>query len=448
MAINYTVNSCYEPLFYSKKRYHLIMGGRNAGRSYAASQLIEALMRGLTGKQVRIAIMRQNHVDIRSSIYQSCLDFFESSGFLNEPSLQVIDSRMVIKYKPNGKSYTNMIVPKAFRTSTSQTAKLKSLAGFTHIFIEEAEEVNSFEAFNNLDESVRDIIDPKTREVLIRTQLYLLCNPPEYNHWIVRNYLKLWRDKTIPENIGVFYTPKLTKKAERDWLFIHSTYKDNIKNISDQNLRKIKNNKETSPDYYYEKILGLISRGKTGLIYKNFVKISLEEYNAVDSEIFYGLDFGFSKDPAALIEIKKKGTRLYVRQIIYERGLTNADIFDLFVDKVPNATEKTVYPDSAEAKSIEEMKRYGMNVIAAEKGSDSVRAGIRILQGYTIFYTEDSKDIEKELESYVWALGKNKEPTNRPIDENNHALDALRYAVITRYHGKQSGIWEALFPSN
>jgi phage terminase large subunit len=94
------------------------------------------------------------------------------------------------------------------------------------------------------------------------------------------------------------------------------------------------------------------------------------------------------------------------------------------------------------------MKRYGMNVIAAEKGSDSVRAGIRILQGYTIFYTEDSKDIEKELESYVWALGKNKEPTNRPIDENNHALDALRYAVITRYHGKQSGIWEALFPSN
>lgn len=446
-AINYKVNDCYKPLFHSQKRYHLIMGGRNAGRSYAASQLIEALMRGLTGKQVRIAIMRQNHVDIRSSIYQQCIDYFESSGFLEDPRLQIIDSRMVVKYKPLGTTYTNMIIPKAFRTSTNQSAKLKSLAGFTHIFIEETEEVISFEAFNNLDESVRDIIDPNTREVLTRTQLYLLCNPPEYKHWLVKNYLKLVRNTIVPENIGVFYTPSLSKQVEKDWLFIHSTYKDNIKNISDQNLRKIKNNKIFAPDYYYEKILGLVSRGHTGLIYKNTVKISEAEYNAIDGDIFYGLDFGFKNDPTALLEIKKKGTKIYIKEIIYELGLTNADTYDIFVEKCAKYNDTTVYADNSEPKSIEEMRRYGVNIVGAGKGSDSIRAGIKILQDYQLFYTDTSKNVEKEFESYVWAMDRNKEPSNRPIATNNHACDAMRYAVVGRYHGGGTNIWDALYPT-
>jgi len=446
MAIKYKVNECYKPLFNSKKRYHLIMGGRNAGRSYSASQLIEGLMKGITGKQVRIAIMRQNHIDIRSSIYQACIDFFESTGFLDDPNLQVIDSRMTVKYKPPNKTYTNMIVPKAFRTSTNQGAKLKSLAGFTHIFIEETEEVASFEAFNNLDESVRDLIDPMTREVLTRTQIYLLCNPPDYRHWIVRNYLKLWRNKTVPEEFGVFYNPVLAKRAERDWMFIHSTYKDNIVNISDQNLRKITNNKITSPSYYYEKILGLISRGQTGLIYKNTVKISVEEYNAVEGETFYGLDFGFKRDPTAMIEMKKRGSKIYLKEIIYELELTNADVYDIYTEKAPKHADSTVYADSAESKSIEEMRRYGMHVIPAEKGNDSIRAGIKILQDYQIYYTDTSKNIEAEFEAYVWALDRNKEPSNRPVDNHNHACDAIRYAIVGRYHGKRSTIWEALYP--
>lgn len=445
-ALKLNINECYQELFELKKRYYLLLGGRHAGRSYAAGDLILALMTGMTGERVRIAIMRQTFGDIRSSIYKQVIDRLEDTGLINDPGWKINDSTMTIRYKDETMSKYNEIIPKAFRTTGSSSAKLKSLTGFTHIFIEEAEEVDDFEKFNNLDESVRDVVDSETGVVTVKTHIILLCNPPVLRHWIVQNYLNLNRVKEIDEKYGIYYKPALKVKYQNNWCFIHTTYLDNIQHISEENRRKIENNKQNNPEYYYSKNLGLITKGKTGLIYKNIKAISEKAYDEIDRVPFYGVDFGYANDPAAVIEIKKVNNRIYCKEIVYERELQNADMYDLIEQRVGKLEDKEFYADAQERKSIDELNKW-LNIKPSEKGQGSIRAGIKILQGYEIYYVETSLNIRKEFESYTWALDKNKEPTSRPIDSHNHALDALRYAVVTRYHSRHDNVWEYLYPA-
>jgi phage terminase large subunit len=93
--------------------------------------------------------------------------------------------------------------------------------------------------------------------------------------------------------------------------------------------------------------------------------------------------------------------------------------------------DSIIYADSAEPKSIRELEDLGWNVLPAEKGPDSVRTGVLDLIDREVHYTEDSEDIATESQEYMWRLDKNKEPLNEPEDKNNHAMDAIRYAVYT-----------------
>ena len=135
--------------------------------------------------------------------------------------------------------------------------------------------------------------------------------------------------------------------------------------------------------------------------------------------IFSGLDFGFSNDPTTLVRIAKLGNKLYLDEIIYQTGLTNADL----VVRINAYNEKLgeIYADSAEPKSIEELQRAKLKVIKAVKGNDSVNAGINKLREYEVYYTRRSKNIKKEIDNYQWMMvgGKN---VNKPIDDFNHCF--------------------------
>lgn len=135
--------------------------------------------------------------------------------------------------------------------------------------------------------------------------------------------------------------------------------------------------------------------------------------------IFSGIDFGFSNDPTALIRIAKLGNKLYLDEVIYEKGLTNSDL----IVKIKNYPDKLgeIYADSADPKSIEELRRGGLKIVKAVKGNDSVNAGISKLREYEVYYTRRSKNLRKEVENYQWLTVGGK-TINKPIDDWNHCF--------------------------
>ena len=134
-----------------------------------------------------------------------------------------------------------------------------------------------------------------------------------------------------------------------------------------------------------------------------------------------GLDFGYTNDPTAIIEIYKHNETRIVNQLIYQTGLLNSDIAKLLPNNVP------IYADSAEPKSIEEIRRYGKTIKAVTKGKDSINYGIDVMQRQNYLVTSKSVELIKELRSYTWDTDKQGTRLNKPIDHFNHGIDALRY---------------------
>lgn len=417
-------NYKYAPVFTTKARYIDISGGRAAGRSHFGSDYFLFLI--TQPKYFRGCFLRNVFGDIRDSLFQDFKDRLENSDF-NENDFEINETKMTILYKPTG----NTIISKGFKKSAgNRSAKLKSLAGITHVLIEEADE-NSETDVNKLDDSVRT---NKIDDI----QIIFLHNPASKNHWIYKRFYNLveWDPETEgdfnPDAKGYY---KATPKSNPDVLCIFTNYKDNIKNLNDKAIKKYESYGDTdssfyNPEAYYVDIKGLIPEGARGRIYKNWKPISLEFFKSLPYESFYGLDFGYSDDPIALIEIKTHNNRNFYREIIYEPGLTNPALANLM--KIKGVSKKAkIYADSAEPKSIKELRDLGFNVLPADKGPDSLLFGIKTIRAMENYYTEDSANLIKENQEYKWHLDKDGNPTNTPEDKNNHLKDAIRYGYIT-----------------
>jgi len=264
------VNNVYQDVFTTDKRYIVIMGGRAAGRSYVASQF--ALAHLVAPEYFRAAIMRFVMGDIRNSIFQEIKDRIEEQGA--EEAITIRDNTLTLEY---GDNKINGI---GFRKSSSdQKSKLKSLANYTTVIIEEAEEVSE-EDFIQLDDSLR------TMKSDIR--IVLLLNSPDKNHWIVRRWCNL-----VDSGIEGFFKPVL-KASQTDTVFIHTNYKDNVNNLNATTIRNFEQYKANNPDHYYNMIEGLVSEGARGRIFKNWLPITDAEFEALPHPSYYGTDFGFS----------------------------------------------------------------------------------------------------------------------------------------------------------
>jgi phage terminase large subunit len=392
----------YKPLFTENTRYYLLYGGRAGGRSYAGSQ--KAIIETIGKPYSRTAIMRYIAGDIRSSIWQEIKDRVEEYG-LPEPTQD-----QAMKYVFNG----NIIDAKGFKQSTGQNkAKLKSLAGYTTIIIDEADEIEE-EDFDQLDTSIRT---KKGENAII-----LMFNMPDKNHWIIRRWFDL-----VDSGVEGYY--KAVPKDRADTTYIESKYSDNLINLSQKSIDLMENFKTIRPEYYYTMIQGLVSEGKKGRVFKTWQTISDKDYDELPYPLQYGLDFGYSNDPTALVEIKKHNQNIYIKELIYETGMLNSHIADKMREL---GVQGLIRADSAEPKSIEDIKQRGFNVIPADKGKDSVEYGINYLNQHNVYYTQSSNNIALETQNYTYALDKEKNPTNTPIDSWNHSMDAIRYCVVTK----------------
>lgn len=143
----------------------------------------------------------------------------------------------------------------------------------------------------------------------------------------------------------------------------------------------------------------------------------------------YGLDFGYTNDPTAFVKVITTKNAYYVDEIFYRVGMLNRDIVAMMQQSGVRKNYDEIIADSAEPKSIDEIRLTGFNVKPAVKGPDSISAGIDRLKSKKLFITKRSVNLIRELRNYAWVTDKNGDPTNKPIDAFNHAIDALRYAT-------------------
>lgn len=213
---------------------------------------------------------------------------------------------------------------------------------------------------------------------------------------------------------------------------IVSTYKDNPF-LGEIQIAEIESNKE---DAEWWKVYGLGEVGRPqGLIYKRWEQC--EEVPAGARLIGRGLDFGFTNDPTAIVDVYLNDGKLWLDEQLYRKGLTN-DLIAAHLKTLPTAP---VVADSAEMKSITEIRNYGVRFIEpAQKGADSVRAGIQVMQRYEMRVTKRSLNVIAELRNYKYKEDTiTGEVTNTPIDKYNHALDAVRYVCLNRLAARRMG---------
>lgn len=397
--MNQKVNKKYQPLFTQNVRYVILMGGRGAGRSTVASQYALAKLRG--SEYFRCAIMRYILGDIRNSIYREITDRAEANGVLEQ--LRVTDNLMKLEY---GQNSINAVGFK--KSSGDQKSKLKSLASYNCVIIEEADEIPE-EDFMQLDDSLRTLKGDIT--------IILLLNPPAKNHWIIKRWMNL-----IPSEVPDFYDYEL-KAGTTDTLLIKSNYRDNLANIAPQSVIQYEQYKETKPSHYWNMVEGLVPETVVGKIYNNWQVIDSVPHEARLER--YGLDFGYTNDPTAIVAIYYYNGGYILDELTYLHGLSNKRIADILL----NLPQALVMADSAEPKSIDEIASYGVSIMGSQKGQGSVNQGIQYVQDQNISVTRRSRNILAEYDNYSWHVDKDGEVLNEPAPGWDHAMDAIRYGM-------------------
>jgi len=204
--------------------------------------------------------------------------------------------------------------------------------------------------------------------------------------------------------------------------FTHNPFAD------PQIIKHVRTYKERDPESWLVYGLGKTGNIK-GLIFRNVQWVP--SFPAHAKKVCYGLDFGFSNDPTALVRLGELHGEIYGEQLIYSLGLTNQDIAAKMGElRIPKSAE--IFADSAEPKSIAEIKAEGYNVKPAAKGRDSVNHGISTMKQFNWNITADSTDWKREQANYKWQE-KDGVALNKPVDTFNHCWDAARYAMTMKW---------------
>lgn len=265
------------------------------------------------------------------------------------------------------------------------------------------------------------------------------CNNMDYkiiDQLIVRTRSIVFLDWN-PINEFWFYTDMLPNRDDIDFIIL--TYLDNegLDSVSRAEIESHKNNKN------WWKVYGLGELGDVeGKIYKDWVIIDEIPHEARLER--KGLDFGYSNDPSALVDIYRYNGGFIIDELLFQKGLSNKQI----ADTIQNSQKVLTIADSAEPKSIDEIKMYGVSILPCEKGKDSVRNGIQLVQEQKISVTKRSLNVIKEYRNYMWMTDREGKILNEPEHTFSHSMDAIRYAVVSLCKQRGTGVakqWKPKF---
>ena len=380
-------------------RYFICTGGRGSGKSFAINTLLTLLT------------YEQGHKILFTRYTLRAASISIIPEFIEKLELQKIQQDFhITKDEIINKQTGSKILFRGIKTSSGdQTANLKSLQGVTTWVLDEAEELT--------DESIFDKIDLSIRQKDKDNRVILILNPTTKENFIYQRFF---------EARGVEAGSNIIKD---DTTYIHTTYLDNIENLSESYIKQIEQMKERRPNRYKHTILGSWLDKAEGVIYNNW---SIGEFKQV-GKIVFGQDYGFSNDPSTLIKtsIDKDNKIIYVQQCFYQTKLTTSEIAVL---NKKYAGDNLIVGDSAEPRLINELSRHN-KVVPAIKGQGSITYGISLLQDYDLVISEDSVELIKELNNYCWLEKK----SQTPCDNWNHCLDALRYSISYQLQNPNSG---------
>ena len=318
-------------------RYYVITGGRASGKSFSVN-----IMLVLLTYEANHTILFTRYT--LTSAYVSIIpEFIEKIELLDKFDDFHITKDEIINIRSGSK-----IVFKGIKTSSGdQTANLKSITGVTTWVLDEAEELTDEETFDKIDLTIR--------ETKNQNRIILILNPTTKEHWI---YQRFFEDKGIQEGINT---------SKDNTSYIHTTYQDNLKNLSESFLKQIEELKIRRPLKYKHAIMGGWLNKAEGVIFNNG---KIGEFKKIGVSVF-GQDYGFSNDPTTLIEtnIDTSNKLIYLRECYYLPSLTTSEITRL---NIQHAKDSLIVADSAEPRLISEIRAKGCNGKPRVKGQGSV----------------------------------------------------------------------------
>lgn len=276
-------------------------------------------------------------------------------------------------------------------------------------WLEESYEITSEKDFDTLDESIRGELPPH-----LWKQWMITFNPWNEHHWLKKRFFDAENDPDI--------------------LAITTNYKCN-EWLDDADLRLFENMKKNNPRRY--QVAGLGNWGIVdGLVYENWKEEEFTLDQVIDCDSVNGIDFGYTNDPAAVFIgfIDTEHKKLYVWDEIYKKGLSNKRLYEEIESS--HYQKKSFTADCAEPKSIDELRGYGLRVEKSQKGKDSITHGIQYIQDFEIIIHPRCVNFITEIGNYTWDEDRLGNKINRPIDDFNHLMDSMRYAVEKHAFGR------------
>jgi phage terminase large subunit len=384
----------YKKFWNFKGRYNVIKGSRASKKSKTTALRWIYLM--MKYDKSNLLVIRKTYRTLKDSCWT---DLKWATRRLEVESLWSFkESPLEATYLPTGQK----ILFRGLDDPLKVTSITVDYGYLCWAWLEEAFEVNSEADFDTLDESIRGELPPN-----LWKQWVISFNPWNERHWLKKKFF----DVSNPDILA-----QTTNYTCNEWL-------------DEADKRLFENMKINNPRRY--NVAGLGNWGITeGLVYDNVhIDYRFELTDMVNYKTVCGMDFGYTNDPTAFFIgfLDEKNKALYIWDELYEKGLTNRMIYDRLVSM--GYGKESIACDSAEPKSIAELRGYGLRAKAAVKGKDSISHGIQYIQGLTIYIHPRCVNFTTEIQNYTFDKDKFGNAINQPIDDFNHLMDAMRYAL-------------------
>lgn len=394
------VNPKYKALGNKKTRYFILTGGRGSGKSFAVAAFLALLMReeGHT-----ILYTRYTAKSIEKSIIPEFLSKIKKLNIEHE--FYTTKNSIVHKY-----TKSKILFAGIKAADGDQVANLKSLEGVTTWVMEEAQELTSPEKFRDINLSVRQ----KGKQ----NRVILLLNPTTKNHWI---YERFFAESGVEPGHCL---------AKDKTTYIHTTYMDVEKHLDEEFMDEMSSMKEHNFNEYQNVVLGGWLDKAEGVVFNNW---EIGEFKNC-GQVIYGQDFGYTNDPSTLVKLSFDVPRkiMYVEEMFYLRKELGSD--ELISLNKQYAGAGLIIAESADPRLTDAIKRGGLNIKRVVK--EPIVNGIKQMKEFKMVVSPDSKNIIRELNTYVW-LDKGSSVVAKGSD---HAIDAIRYVVLTLFKGTNTSL--------
>lgn len=387
------VGSGYGEFWNFRGRYRVVKGGRASKKSKTTA--LWYIYHMMAMPEANLLVVRKTGRSLKNSCFTELKWAVERLGVQQLWACKAGDP-LEMTYTPTGQKilFRGLDDPMKVTSIAAETGSL------CWMWIEEAYEIMRERDFDMLDESIRG-------KSGVFKQITLTFNPWNERHWLKKRFFDPEPDEDI--------LAMTTDYRKNEWL-------------DEADRRLFEQMRRNNPRRY--QVAGLGNWGVAeGLIYDNWREYEMTKPELQTAQAICGMDFGYTNDPTAIFIgfADLQGGKIYVWDEIYEKGLTNRDIWSAVLEK--GYGKELFIADSAEPKSIDELKGYGMRVRGARKGKDSILSGIQWIQNFEILIHPRCVNFLREISGYAWESDRFGRGKNVPVDEDNHLMDAMRYGV-------------------